>query len=217
MSGWPPASPAGFWKRTVAYSLDVMVLSLLYQLVFSVILTLLAGADMAWLLDLLWRAKALQASGDLDGARQLWYELWPWVRRMAWISSLGYALIGAAYFAGMEASPWQATLGKRVLGLKVVSTDGRPIGPARALLRYFAAGISWLLLNLGHAMAAWTPDKRALHDYVAGTRVDNVDPANAAMPRWGWIILGIELAMLLGFAAVLALALALALVKIGAF
>lgn len=216
MSWPPPASPAGFWKRTVAYSLDVMVLSLLYQLVFSVILAVLAGGDIAWLLDLLARAQALQASGDLDGVRQLWDELAPWVWRMTWISTLGYALIGAAYFAGMEASPWHATLGKRVLGLKVVATDGRPVGLARALLRYCAAGISWVLLNLGHAMAAWTPDKRALHDYVAGTRVDNVDPANAAMPRWGWIILGIELAMVLFFALMLAVALAVAITQIGA-
>src|SRR3546814_8479267 len=30
---------------------------------------------------------------------------------------------------------------------------------------------SWLTFNLGHALAALPPQKRALHDYLAGTRV----------------------------------------------
>ncbi len=212
----PPASPAGFWKRTVAYSLDLVVLTLLSQLVFSVLLAAVAGNDIAWLLDLLDRARAAQASGDTDAIQSLLTELLPWLWRMTWISSVAYMLIGAAYFVGMEASPWQATLGKRVLGLKVVTTDGEPIGWRRALLRFCAAGVSWLLLNLGHAMAAWTPDKRAMHDYVAGTRVDNVDPAHASMPGWGWMVLGIEGAIVVFFAIALALALASALLKLGA-
>lgn len=211
-----PVSPAGFWKRTVAYSLDIVVLSLISQLLFSVILMAVAGNDTAWLLDLLDRARAAQDNGDMDAALALITELLPWLWRMTWISSVGYVLIGAAYFAGMEASPWQATLGKRLLGLKVVSTDGQPLGWPRALLRFFSAGISWLFLNLGHAMAAWTPDKRALHDYIAGTRVDNVDPAHAAMPTWGWLILGIEAALFLFFALACGLAAAMAVAKLGA-
>lgn len=209
------ASPAGFWKRVVAYSLDVMVLSLLFQVVFSVALVLFGMNDTAWLLDLLDRARAVEAQGDADGALVLWHELAPWLWRATWLSTLGYALVGAAYFAGMEASPWGATLGKRLLRIHVVDRDGRRIGPGRALLRYFSAGVSWLFLNLGHAMAAWTADKRALHDYIAGTRVDNVDPADTAMPRWGWFILGAQLAVLLAITALAAAALAMAIVQMG--
>jgi uncharacterized RDD family membrane protein YckC len=210
-----PASPAGFWKRSVAYSLDVIVLSLVFQGVLSVGLAFFAGHDVAWLLGLLERAHALQDSGDLDGVRQLWSELGPWLWRATWVSTLVYALVGAAYFAGMEASPWQATLGKRLLGLHVVTRNGRRIGPGRALLRYFAAGISWVFLNLGHAMAAWTPDKRALHDYIADTRVDNVDPRNAAMPLWGWLLIGVQVGIVLLFGLGCAVAVAIAVSRMG--
>jgi hypothetical protein len=47
-------------------------------------------------------------------------------------------------------------------------------------------------LNLGHALAAWTPDRRALHDFIAGTRVENVDPKNTQMPIWAWLIIGLH-------------------------
>jgi hypothetical protein len=43
-------------------------------------------------------------------------------------------------------------------------------------------------MNLGHALAAWTPQRRALHDYVASTRVENVDPQNNRMPVWAWVV-----------------------------
>jgi len=215
MSRGLPASPAGFWKRVVAYSLDVMVLSLAFQVVFSVGLVLFGMNDTAWLLDLLDRAREVEAQGDADGALVLWHELAPWLARTLWLSTVAYAVLGAAYFAGMEASPLGATLGKRLLGIHVVDLDGRRIGPGRALLRYASAGISWLFLNLGHAMAAWTADKRALHDYVAGTRVDNVDPADTAMPRWGWFIIGAQVAVLLAITALCALAVALVIVQLG--
>jgi len=211
-----PVSPAGFWKRVVAYSLDVLVLSLLFQIVFSVGLAAFGLNEIGWLLDLLDRSRAVEAAGDVDGALALWQELAPWLWRATWLSTLAYAVLGALYFAGMEASPWQATLGKRLLGIHVVDLEGRRIGPLRALSRFLAAGLSWFVLNLGHALAAWTPDKRALHDYIAGTRVDNVDPANTAMPLWGWLVIGAQLAFFLAITALCAAAFAYAIVQMGA-
>lgn len=92
------------------------------------------------------------------------------------------AVLGALalWFIGFEASVWQATPGKRLLGLRVERLDGGRPGVARAALRFIAAGPSWLLLHLGHAMAAWRADGRALHDLMAGTRVAGA----AAMPAW---------------------------------
>jgi murein DD-endopeptidase MepM/ murein hydrolase activator NlpD len=37
----------------------------------------------------------------------------------------------------------------RLLAIHVVDMEGRRIGPVRALVRYFSAGVSWLFLNLG--------------------------------------------------------------------
>jgi len=64
------------------------------------------------------------------------------------------------------------TLGKAVVALRVVGTDGalRTHGPA--FLRYLASGLSVVPLGFGYLMAALRRDKRALHDLIAGSRVE---------------------------------------------
>jgi hypothetical protein len=95
-------------------------------------------------------------------------------------ASLRIAAIAALYFVGFEAGPWSATPGKRLLGLRVADLAGRPAGPARALARFLGGGLSWLTLNLGHALAGFRRDHRALHDLLAGTQVLGRGPT----PRW---------------------------------
>ncbi len=73
------------------------------------------------------------------------------------------------YYAGMESSGMQATLGKRVMGLKVTDVDGDAIGFGTATGRFLGKAISGLLLGIGYIMAAFTPKKQALHDIIAGT------------------------------------------------
>jgi len=75
------------------------------------------------------------------------------------------------YYAGFESSMNQATLGKMACGLRVADTHGSRISFARATGRYFAKILSALPLCLGFALAGWTREKRALHDFVAGTIV----------------------------------------------
>jgi uncharacterized RDD family membrane protein YckC len=80
-------------------------------------------------------------------------------------------LLAWAYFSLLESSPAQATVGKLALGIYVTDRHGDPIDFRRASIRYWAKVISTLVLMLGWLMAAFTPGKRALHDYVAGTLV----------------------------------------------
>jgi uncharacterized RDD family membrane protein YckC len=75
------------------------------------------------------------------------------------------------YFALMESSSWQATLGKRLLGIRVTSLDGQRIGFGRATGRYFGKILSALILFVGFIMAGLTERKQALHDMLAGTLV----------------------------------------------
>jgi uncharacterized RDD family membrane protein YckC len=75
------------------------------------------------------------------------------------------------YEAFLTSSSWQGTIGKRILGLKVVDEAGRPIGFGRATGRHFAKILSSMLLGIGYIMAAFTDKKRALHDMIAGTVV----------------------------------------------
>ncbi|MGA8570980.1 MAG: RDD family protein [Desulfobaccales bacterium] len=75
------------------------------------------------------------------------------------------------YWALMESSSHQATLGKMALGLKVTDLEGEPISFGRATGRYFGKIVSELILYIGFMMAGWTAKKQALHDIMAGTLV----------------------------------------------
>ena len=83
------------------------------------------------------------------------------------------------YYAVMESSSYQATVGKIALGIKVTDTAGRPLGFGRALGRNVAKILSALILYIGFLMAAFTERKQALHDIVAGTLVVKKDSAPA--------------------------------------
>lgn len=75
------------------------------------------------------------------------------------------------YYAGMESSAQQATLGKLAVGMKVTDLTGRRISFLRATGRYFAKLISALTLCIGYAMVAFTARRQALHDKIAETLV----------------------------------------------
>jgi len=75
------------------------------------------------------------------------------------------------YFAMMESSVYQATLGKMALGLQVTDRQGNRIGFARASGRFFGKIVSGMILLIGYMMAGWTERKQALHDMLADTLV----------------------------------------------
>lgn len=94
------------------------------------------------------------------------------------VSWIGYALWNVVFEA-----LWGTTPGKWLVGLRVVSTPNPQSCPAQegltwatSALRFFAAGVSWATLNVGHAMGRWRADKAMLHDLLSKTRVV-VDPA----------------------------------------
>lgn len=213
------ARNAGFWKREVAWLIDALLLGAVLNILLSVPLALMGMLGSAPLLALLAEAWAVLAGGpsvDMAAAEALFWRLLALAGWATLLATATYALVGWAYFALMEASTWQATLGKRALGIKVVDRSGARISVARASARFFAAALSWLTLNLGHAMAGWTQDKRALHDYVAGTRVENVDPSKGALPDWARIVVWLQAALALGSVLVLAVLLAALIVGVGA-
>ena len=67
------------------------------------------------------------------------------------------------------------TVGKLIMGARVVATDGELLPPGAAFLRALAHwGSLTFTLGLGHVLAGLRKDKRALHDLLAGSRVDRV-------------------------------------------
>ncbi|HEX5757241.1 MAG TPA: RDD family protein [Arenimonas sp.] len=197
-------APAGFWRRYAAYSADLALLMLLWlPLAWPSLLRANAQLRSDLLvvqqrvLDLMEVAlRSLQSPFTLLGQ---------WSQDALLRSSLESLLanltlatlqlaallvgLAAAYFIAFEASPWQASPGKRGMGLCVLSATGtRPTLP-QLVLRFASGGLSWLTLNLGHALAAWTPNKTALHDWLSGTRVQR-DGARR-WPTWAvlWLVL----------------------------
>ncbi|TNF50636.1 RDD family protein [bacterium] len=63
------------------------------------------------------------------------------------------------------------TLGKKLLGVCVVQTDGLPVSYSRALGRTVGYYISSLFFGLGFLWALWDGNNQTWHDKLAGTLV----------------------------------------------
>jgi uncharacterized RDD family membrane protein YckC len=70
------------------------------------------------------------------------------------------------YWILLEASAWQASLGKRIFGIKVVTQDGGKPDIFQCTARNLLKILSALILCIGFMMAGWTDRKQALHDKI---------------------------------------------------
>ncbi|HNW44379.1 MAG TPA: RDD family protein [Elusimicrobiales bacterium] len=65
----------------------------------------------------------------------------------------------------------RATLGKYLLNIRVQAKDGGPLSLPRAFARALGYFVSSATFNLGYLLALFTPENKALHDYIGGSRV----------------------------------------------
>lgn len=88
------------------------------------------------------------------------------------------------YFAVMESSRWQGTLGKVAADIKVTDLAGERIGFGRATGRYFLKTLSAFLFLLGYLLS-FSDKKQAWHDYISKTMLIRraVFPAYYALPK----------------------------------
>jgi uncharacterized RDD family membrane protein YckC len=95
--------------------------------------------------------------------------------------------MGAIYLPLFEASPWQASFGKRILNVHVTDTEGRRISVARAFGRWIAKLlVNWFFLWPASLITMFgTREKKALHDCVASTVVVRGQPQpGASLEAW---------------------------------
>lgn len=143
---------AGFWRRVGAYLIDAILLGIVTSILGSVLGMPMGAAAMSAVMSGDPAAiAAAQSSGNLGNLISI--------------------IIGVAYFAGMESSSHQATLGKKVLGMVVTDLAGNRLSLGRAVGRYFAKFVSAIILGIGFIMVAFTEKKQGLHDMIAGTLV----------------------------------------------
>ena len=184
----PPTEPlprAGFRARYAAWSLDAAcLLPAMVMLGASRMRHAVADAEAA--LHAFARALPRLLDAALDAqqsplllARQLLTDpalaaaserLQSAIGTLLFTPLLLYVVLALPWSVLFEQSSWQATPGKRALGLVVTDTQGRRLHGGHALQRFLAASLSWLSLNIGHALAA-LPPQLALHDRISDTRV----------------------------------------------
>ncbi len=80
-------------------------------------------------------------------------------------------LINWLWFTLAESSNWQASIGKKMVGLKVTDENGDRISFGKANARYWSKILSALIFFVGFLMVAFTGKKQGLHDKIAGTIV----------------------------------------------
>lgn len=149
---------AGFWKRFAAAFIDGI---LLYVAGMAILIpaVLMAGGDIA------------DAFGVQDPQRQ--QTMPPAVAIAHLAGNLISFVMNWLYFALMESSARQATLGKQALGIIVTDMYGQRISFGRATGRFFAEILSGCTCLVGYIMAGFTEKKQALHDMIASTLVVN--------------------------------------------
>jgi len=147
------AGYAGFWLRLVAHLIDSIIVGIAFGAIVFVFGLVVGVAGVA--------------PPQPGQPPQL-----PPVVVIAAIVLYGLGIVASiAYYAVMESSQYQATLGKMALGLKVVDMQGRRISLGRALGRLFGKILSTIPCDIGFIMAGFTEKKQALHDMIAGTLV----------------------------------------------
>lgn len=140
---------AGFWLRFVAIIIDSILLGIVLVPLFVLNFIGMATKPMP------------------ENPLELLAAFGPRFLMIRLIGLLG----GWLYFALMESSSWQGTLGKKALGLYVTDMEGRRISFGRASGRFFGKLVSNLTLLIGYIMAGFTARKQALHDMMAGCLV----------------------------------------------
>ena len=142
---------SGFFRRAIAFILDTLLISIPTALVFMPLL----GVQLA-------NVPSLDQLTEMQQG-------FVFLTILSW--QVFSILVSWLYFAILESSSSQATLGKRLLGIKVVGKEGGRISFARATGRFFSKSLSYVLFWIGFIMAGFTNRKRALHDMIVETYV----------------------------------------------
>ncbi len=147
----------GFWLRFLAYVIDNIIIG------FGVVLVLVPLIFLTGLGTLLSQIHPEEELGDAG--------LFLIIGLIFLAATVGL-VVTWLYHALMESSEWQATVGKRALGLVVTDMDGQRVSFARATGRHFGKIITNMVpMFIGYLMAGFTEKKQALHDMIAGCLV----------------------------------------------
>lgn len=141
---------ASFWLRFLAFVIDMLIV-LVIQLVLLIPFIGIIGYEMSY-----------TGLGDISEGTIL---------TLGFGLYLTFMLISWLYFALFHASSTHATIGKMIVGIKICHAHSRDLSFSRTSLRYVSKYMSFAILLIGFVIAAFTPKRQALHDFIANTIV----------------------------------------------
>lgn len=207
------AHPAPFWHRYAAWSLDLALcgtpaLLLAWWLLHGAIADAKRQYDALLLLAAQRMVEALQSGVPITDIAARWLadpqlaasagNVQDAINAVTWPTVLTLVLASGVYHVIFESLGRGATLGQQALGLRVTDLGGARIGVARALARHAAGALSWITLNVGHALALVPPARLALHDRMSSTRVvHDVTGSGSRLPLWAMAWIGAQAVLLL--------------------
>lgn len=155
-----PVLYAGFWLRVVAAIIDSLIIGIpLGAIAFGLIASSLP---------------AIMRMQQTEAPMVMMATILP---RLIVIGII-YVIGSWLYWAGMESSEWQATLGKKALGLYVTDMEGRRTTFGRTSGRFWAGRgigivpyLGGLYFLISCIMAGLTERKQALHDIISNCLV----------------------------------------------
>ncbi|KXK32084.1 MAG: RDD family protein [Candidatus Hinthialibacteria bacterium OLB16] len=159
--------PAGFWIRAAAFAIDYFLFSLVLEpfiflasIPFFPLFDEYAGMDQEEMVTAILN-QFLQ--GDTGPMLSL-------LAASLVLMTVGF-LLNSLIFGYFHYTSGQ-TPGKRLLGIRAVDYESLGyLGFGQSMWRYAASTLNWCICGIGYLMAAFNPEKRTLHDYMAGTRV----------------------------------------------
>ncbi len=152
-----PVQYAGFWWRFLAYIIDEFVLSFVLSFIFVPLFAIMGIS--------IWSITEGNVSPDEEEV------LAGSIAVFSFLAGGIALLIQWLYYAIMESSKTQGTLGKMALRIKVTDYNGQRVSFGRATGRFFGKILSGMILMIGYIMAGFTAKKQALHDILANCYV----------------------------------------------
>ncbi len=151
----PEVRYAGFWIRLLADILDGLILTVVSWILQMAILGVFYGIWVA-----LGRARGEMVPGFAEAFSPFFLQMF----------NVGvYFCIAFPYYVWGHFR-WGTTLGKLPLRIYVVQAESlASVTLKQSIIRFFGYGLSYAIFLTGFLMAAFQPEKRALHDLLAGT------------------------------------------------
>ena len=160
-----------FWRRAFAFLIDGLLMSIftVLALIATGVIHKIMGSDLTGF---------LQSQNELMPEEQVAL-MQKKINELAFQDKLILTycplILSWLYFSFLESSESQATLGKRLMNLKVTDLDGRPINLVRASARHlvkmsYSLVYSFLpflpLLFIGYLIALFNTRHQTLHDII---------------------------------------------------